>query len=160
MFARIVTNDFSQQGLYDELLAQAQQEHAGAVGAIVTFTGLVRDTNADGTIDGISLEHYPGMTEAALTQLAQDTMDKFALRNIGVVHRVGRLHNNEQIVWVGCCASHRKSAFDAACYLMDFLKKSVPLWKKEFAADGEYWVEVKASDEQAALAWLTPKEKD
>lgn len=159
MFADIYTDDFSQQALYDRLVQDAQSTHRGAVGAIVTFTGLVRDNNASGRIDGIELEHYPGMTESALLQLAQATLAKFSLGNVGVVHRVGRLHNDEQIVWVGCCASHRKDAFDGACYLMDMLKKSVPLWKKEFTKNGEVWVDVKATDEQAALAWMNENAK-
>jgi len=124
------------------------------VGAIVTFTGLVRDNNQSGRIEGIELEHYPEMTQAALEKLVQETSLRFSLRSAGVVHRVGRLLNDEQIVWVGCAAAHRQAAFDGATFLMDMLKQSVPLWKKELKQGESIWVKPKASDDDAALKWL------
>ena len=157
MFALIGDADFEQQWLYNRLRQEASQKAKGNVGAIVTFTGLVRDNNADGNILGIELEHYPGMTEQALTNLVQEAITRFSLTSAGAVHRVGRLYNDEQIVWVGTAAPHRAAAFEGANFLMDMLKQSVPLWKKEFTRDNSRWVEVKASDDKAALAWLREK---
>ncbi|MDO6540812.1 molybdenum cofactor biosynthesis protein MoaE [Alteromonas stellipolaris] len=157
MFALIVDADFDQQWLYNRLRQEASQKAKGNVGAIVTFTGLVRDNNVDGNILGIELEHYPGMTEQALTDLVQQAITRFSLTSAGAVHRVGRLYNDEQIVWVGTAAPHRAAAFEGANFLMDMLKQSVPLWKKEFTRDDSRWVEVKASDDKAALAWLREK---
>ena len=159
MFALIGDADFDQQWLYNRLRQEASQKAKGNVGAIVTFTGLVRDNNADGNILGIELEHYPGMTEQALTDLVQQAITRFSLTSAGAVHRVGRLYNDEQIVWVGTAAPHRAAAFDGANFLMDMLKQSVPLWKKEFTRDNSRWVEVKASDDKAAMAWLKEKQK-
>ena len=157
MFALIGDADFDQQWLYNRLRQEASQKAKGNVGAIVTFTGLVRDNNVDGNILGIELEHYPGMTEQALTDLVQEAITRFSLTSAGAVHRVGRLYNDEQIVWVGTAAPHRAAAFEGANYLMDMLKQSVPLWKKEFTRDDSRWVDVKASDDKAALAWLREK---
>jgi molybdopterin synthase catalytic subunit len=157
MFALIGDADFDQQWLYNRLRQEASQKAKGNVGAIVTFTGLVRDNNVDGNILGIELEHYPGMTEQALTNLVQEAITRFSLTSAGAVHRVGRLYNDEQIVWVGTAAPHRAAAFEGANFLMDMLKQSVPLWKKEFTRDDSRWVDVKASDDKAALAWLREK---
>lgn len=157
MFALIGDADFDQQWLYNRLRQEANQKAKGNVGAIVTFTGLVRDNNADGNILGIELEHYPGMTEQALSNLVQQAITRFSLTSAGAVHRVGRLYNDEQIVWVGTAAPHRAAAFEGANFLMDMLKQSVPLWKKEFTRDNSHWVEVKASDDKAAMAWLSEK---
>ncbi|VEL97358.1 molybdopterin synthase subunit MoaE [Alteromonas sp. 76-1] len=157
MFALIGDADFDQQWLYNRLRQEASKKAKGNVGAIVTFTGLVRDNNVDGNILGIELEHYPGMTEQALTNLVQEAITRFSLTSAGAVHRVGRLYNDEQIVWVGTAAPHRAAAFEGANFLMDMLKQSVPLWKKEFTRDDSRWVDVKASDDKAALAWLREK---
>ena len=157
MFALIGDADFDQQWLYNRLRQEASKKTKGNVGAIVTFTGLVRDNNVDGNILGIELEHYPGMTEQALTNLVQEAITRFSLTSAGAVHRVGRLYNDEQIVWVGTAAPHRAAAFEGANFLMDMLKQSVPLWKKEFTRDDSRWVDVKASDDKAALAWLREK---
>ena len=154
MFARVQQEDFELNALYDELKQGAQSTSPGNTGAMVTFTGLVRDFNQDGNIDGIELEHYPGMTENALLLLVEQATKRFSLTNAGAVHRVGRIYNNEQIVWVGAAAPHRQAAFDAANFLMDMLKQSVPLWKKEFKGNTSTWVEAKASDDKAALKWM------
>jgi molybdopterin synthase catalytic subunit len=157
MFAYIQQQDFDQGDLYAQLQLQTHATTLGNTGAIVTFTGLVRDFNSAGDIDGIELEHYPGMTEKALSTLIDKAIDRFSLTNAGAVHRVGRIYNNEQIVWVGCAAAHRQAAFDGACYLMDMLKQSVPLWKKEFKGDRSTWVEAKGSDDAAALKWMSER---
>lgn len=156
MFVQVSKTDFSQQQLYDQL---CQHSKASQSGAVVTFTGRVRDYNASGAIDGIELEYYPGMTESALQRLLEQATTRFSLTNAGIVHRVGRLANCEQIVWVGTCAAHRKDAFDAASYIMDMLKQSVPIWKKEWARGTASWVAAKGSDNQAAMRWLSD-EKD
>lgn len=150
MFVRVCEEDFSQQDLYDELNQQTEE----VAGAIVTFTGKVRDYNANGSIEGIELEHYPGMTESALEHLLSNAIERFGLLNGAVVHRVGKLPNHAQIVWVGTSCAHRQNAFDAACFIMDMLKKSVPIWKKEWAKGQSNWVEAKSTDEEAALRWL------
>lgn len=154
MFAEIQVHDFSQETLFERLKRDADATYKGNVGAIVTFTGLVRDSNHSGSIEGIELEHYPEMTQAALGKLVQEAVQRFSLRSAGVVHRVGRLLNDEQIVWVGCAAAHRQAAFDGASFLMDMLKQSVPLWKKELKKGSSTWVKPKASDDDAALKWL------
>ena len=157
MFALVQDADFDHGELYARLKQSADERASGNTGAIVTFTGLVRDFNNAGDIDGIELEHYPGMTEKALMKLVEQAVVRFSLNSAGALHRVGRIYNNEQIVWVGAAAQHRQAAFDAASFLMDMLKQSVPLWKKEFTRDNSRWVEVKASDDKAALAWLREK---
>ena len=152
MFARVSKADFCQQALYDEL---CQHNKASQSGAVVTFTGRVRDYNVKGAIDGIELEYYPGMTEKALEQLLHQAQQRFALTNVGIVHRVGRLANQAQIVWVGTCSAHRQDGFEAASFIMDMLKQSVPIWKKEWVADNSQWVAAKGSDSQAAMRWLS-----
>ena len=152
MFIAIQEADFCQARLYQQI---RQTSHDA--GAIVTFTGLVRDHNPQGKINGLSLEHYPGMTEKALEALVSQAIRQFDLVDAGAVHRVGRLHNEEQIVWVGSAAQHRRAAFDGAMYIMDMLKQSVPLWKKEFVGDQSHWVAPKSSDEAAAMSWLSDK---
>ena len=109
MFAE-VTTALLDESAYVEKLRQSSHN----AGAIVTFTGLVRDYNSDGAIEGISLEQYPGMTANAMQQLLQQASDRFALLSAGIVHRVGYIGNYEPVVWVGCSASHRKAAFDGA----------------------------------------------
>ena len=104
---------------------QAELTTAGKAGAVVTFTGHVRDS------EGLYLEHYPGMTEKVMTDLRDRAIDRFDLTDAGIVHRVGLLRTDEVIVWVGTCSRHRQKAFEAACFMMDTLKSQVPLWKKE-----------------------------
>ncbi|OFC70871.1 molybdenum cofactor biosynthesis protein MoaE [Alteromonas confluentis] len=152
MFAEVTDAALDEQAYNTRLKAKATN-----AGAIVTFTGLVRDYNNEGGIDGISLEHYPGMTEAAMMKLLEQAKMQFDLRSAGIVHRYGFVGNHEPIVWVGCAASHRKAAFEAAEFVMDMLKKSVPLWKKEHQDGDATWVAAKASDEEAAMKWLNQK---
>ena len=127
------------------------------IGASSVFLGTMRDFNDDDDIDSMELEHYPGMTEKALMKLVEQAVVRFSLNSAGALHRVGRIYNNEQIVWVGAAAQHRQEAFDAASFLMDMLKQSVPLWKKEFKGDNSEWVAAKASDDKAALKWMLKK---
>ena len=122
------------------------------MGAIVTFTGVVRDLPGD-PMQAMEIEHYPGMTEAALTGIAEQAMARFSLGDALVIHRYGRLVPGEMIMMVATAARHRKDAFAAAEFLMDYLKSRAPFWKKELGPDGETWVAAKDEDEDALNRW-------
>lgn len=123
-----------------------------ASGAVVTFTGIVRDT-ADGTLDYMDIEHYPGMTEAALRQIADDALTKWSLEDAMILHRIGKMRAGETIMMVATAARHRKDAFEAAEFLMDFLKSRAPFWKKEVTKEGVAWVKARDEDEDALSRW-------
>ena len=122
------------------------------MGAIVTFTGIVRDLPGD-PLQAMEIEHYPGMTEAALTEIAQSAIDRWKLGDALVIHRYGRLVPGEMIMMVATASKHRKNAFEAAVYLMDYLKSRAPFWKREITDAGESWVASKAEDEDALTRW-------
>jgi molybdopterin synthase catalytic subunit len=124
------------------------------IGAIVTFTGTVRNEN-DGTgIAGMTLEHYPGMTESELARVEAEAAVRWPLQASLIVHRVGALAPGDNIVLVVTASAHREAAFAAAEFLMDYLKTSAPFWKKELSPDGTAcWVEARQSDERAAERW-------
>ncbi|MEH6579459.1 MAG: molybdopterin synthase catalytic subunit MoaE [Amphritea sp.] len=124
-------------------------------GAIVTFTGIVREMASGPGLQAMYLEHYPGMTEKALEKIAVQARAQWELGNIVVVHRIGRLALNENIVFVGVGSAHRVNAFKAAQFIMDYLKRDAPFWKKEITEAGEIWVEAKQSDQDAADEWNT-----
>ena len=121
-------------------------------GAIVTFTGVVRDL-ASGTLDVLDIEHYPGMTERALTKIAEDAQVRWSLGDVLVIHRYGRLAPGDRIMMVATAAPHRKDAFEAAEYLMDYLKSRAPFWKKEITSGSADWVAAKDEDEDALARW-------
>tara|TARA_R110002049_G_scaffold29972_2_gene102011 strand:+ start:99236 stop:99703 length:468 start_codon:yes stop_codon:yes gene_type:complete len=121
-------------------------------GAIVTFTGVVRD-NADAPLVAMEIEHYPGMTESALREMAQTAVVRFDLADVLVIHRYGRLVPGEVIMMVATAARHRVAAFEAAEFLMDYLKSRAPFWKREISANGAAWVAAKDDDEQALGRW-------
>jgi molybdopterin synthase catalytic subunit len=123
------------------------------VGAIAAFIGTVRDSNDDATITGLTLEHYPGMTEAALQDIVDEAKSRFDIRDVLVVHRIGALTPGDQIVLVVVSSAHRGMAFDACAFVMDLLKTRAPFWKKERLPDAERWVEARASDDEAAARW-------
>lgn len=148
MTVRVQTEDFN----VGAAIAQLRACDAG-IGAIATFIGTVRDVNDDAAITGISLEHYPGMTEAALAEIVADAKARFAIRDAIVIHRVGALAPGDQIVLVAVASAHRGSAFDACEFIMDYLKTRAPFWKKERLSQGERWVEARASDDEAAARW-------
>lgn len=134
----------------------SEQVRAGDAtsGAIVTFTGIVRELEGtDDKLDALFLEHYPGMTEKALEKIADQARERWELGNIVISHRVGRLSLNENIVFIGVGSAHRVNAFEAAQFIMDYLKKDAPFWKKEISSAGEEWVEQKQSDLNAANTW-------
>ncbi len=124
------------------------------LGAIVTFTGTVRDTVDGKPLIAMTLEHYPGMTEGELARVEGQALERWPLGASLVVHRYGRLQPGEDIVLVVTASAHRTAAFAAAEFLMDYLKTSAPFWKQEELADGTInWVESKASDDAAAKRW-------
>jgi molybdopterin synthase catalytic subunit len=120
------------------------------VGAIVTFSGIVR---GDNRLSALEIEHYPGMTETALTDIASEAAQRWSLDGVLVIHRYGALEVGETIMMVATAAQHRQEAFEAADFLMDYLKSRAPFWKKEHRADGESWVDAKKSDEAALKRW-------
>jgi molybdopterin synthase catalytic subunit len=124
---------------------------ADGAGAIVTFTGLVRDNG--GTLSAMEIEHYPGMTERAIHAIMEDARTRFALTDALVIHRYGRLAKAEPIMMVATAAPHRADAFAAAEFLMDYLKSRAPFWKKELGPDGTTWVAAKDADEAALSRW-------
>ncbi len=123
------------------------------IGAIATFTGLVRDLSQNRDLVALELEHYPGMTEKSLKSIAQDAMQRWDIEDAAIIHRVGKLKPSENIVLVVVISAHRKAAFEACEFLMDYLKTRAPLWKKEITRHGEHWVEAKLFDQQAAEDW-------
>ena len=121
------------------------------VGAVVTFLGLVRDDT--GALRRMEIEHYPGMTEKAIAAIVGEAVDRWSLADALVIHRHGRLAPDETIMMVATAARHRRAAFEAAEFLMDYLKSRAPFWKKEIGADRTGWVAAKDEDEAALERW-------
>ena len=133
-------------------LAAVLKDFGAGAGAVVTFSGLVRDDT--GTMLALELEHYPGMTEKSVTEIATRARDRWNLTDLAVIHRYGRLSVGEAIMCVATAARHRAEAFAAAEYLMDYLKSRAPFWKREIGADGPgAWVAAKDADEDALARW-------
>lgn len=120
-------------------------------GAVVTFTGIVRDNG--GRLTAMEIEHYPGMTGKAITAIAEEAAARWRLADVLVIHRHGRLAAGEAIMMVATAAPHRADAFAAAEFLMDYLKSRAPFWKKEIGAEGAEWVAAKEEDEAALKRW-------
>ena len=120
-------------------------------GAVVSFTGLVRDEG--GSLSGMEIEHYPGMTEKAIFGIVEEAVRRWSLVDALVIHRYGMLTPGEAIMMVATAAPHRGDAFAAAEFLMDYLKSRAPFWKKELGADGSQWVAAKDADEDALKRW-------
>ncbi len=133
--------------------AEAQAFASGhqSMGAIVTFTGVVR--NESGDLAAMEIEHYPGMTEKALEEIARDASQRWSLGDALIIHRHGRLKTGEMIMMVATAAPHRKDAFEAAEFLMDYLKSRAPFWKRELKGDSAEWVAAKETDEAALDRW-------
>lgn len=125
------------------------------IGAIVTFTGTVRDQN--GAVEAMTLEHYPGMTERELARIEAEACARWPLQASLIVHRTGALQPGDNIVLVVTASEHRDAAFEAAKFLMDYLKTSAPFWKREDGPGGTRWVEAHASDESARVRWKEKK---
>ncbi len=123
------------------------------VGAVVTFAGLVR-ADADGDpLRSMTLEHFPGMTERELKRVEDEARVRWPLQDVAIIHRVGELLPGDRIVLVVTVAKHRAAAFEAASFLMDYLKTRAPFWKRELRTSGETWVEPRDSDDSAAARW-------
>lgn len=123
------------------------------VGAVVTFSGVCR--GEQGSLSALELEHYPGMAEAEIARIAGQAVERWPLAGLTAIHRFGRITTGENIVLVVAASAHRHAAFEAASFLMDFLKSRAPFWKKEHRADGSEggWVDAKESDDEAAARW-------
>ena len=141
-----------QEAAFD-LGAESNAFAAGVTGAgaIVTFTGVVRDNG--GQLAAMEIEHYPGMTERAIHAIANEAVARWSLMDALVIHRHGRLAAGDPIMMVATAAPHRADAFAAAEFLMDYLKSRAPFWKKEIGADGADWVAAKQEDEAALTRW-------
>lgn len=125
----------------------------GDIGALVSFVGLCRDES--GRLAALELEHYPGMAEDELARVAAEAADRWPLMGLTAIHRYGLIRPGERIVLVMAASAHRRAAFDAADFMMDYLKTRAPFWKREHLADGTVgaWVEAKAEDDDAARRW-------
>lgn len=124
------------------------------IGAVVSFTGLVREMTEGGAISAMELEHYPGMTERALEEIVEQARSRWPLQGVRVIHRHGPLAPGDRIVLVLTASRHRQAAFEAASFLMDYLKTRAPFWKRETGEDGAArWVDARESDDMAADRW-------
>ncbi len=123
------------------------------IGAVVTFTGLVRDVTGGASVSSMELEHYPGMTERELGRIEEEANTRWRLQASLIVHRVGKLAPGDNIVLVVTASAHREDAFKAAEFLMDYLKTRAPFWKREAGSEGDRWVEARESDDEAAKRW-------
>jgi molybdopterin synthase catalytic subunit len=127
------------------------------IGAVVTFTGIMRSENDGASVAGMTLEHYPGMTESELARVEAEAAQRWPLQASLIVHRVGTLQPGDNIVLVVTASAHREAAFSAAEFLMDYLKTRAPFWKKEARANGEnHWVHARDSDDRAVERWSGP----
>ena len=123
------------------------------VGAVVTFLGTVRDMNDGSSVKGMTLEHYPGMTEKALQDILDQAKARWDIYQSLVIHRVGSLLPEDQIVMVAVTSAHRGEAFAACEFIMDYLKTAAPFWKKEDTPEGGRWVDARVTDETAMSRW-------
>lgn len=144
MTVRVQENDFDPTTELDALSAGRDD-----IGAMVSFTGLVRG----GDVAEMTLEHYPGMTEKALEEIEREARNRWPLQGVTIIHRVGPLAPGARIVFVATASPHRAAAFEAAEFLMDFLKTKAPFWKKEATSEGARWVDARETDDAAAARW-------
>ncbi len=145
---KVQLEDFNQQQEYEQL------RHNASTGAIVTFTGLVRDISHGERISALTLEHYPGMSEKILAEIVAQAKQRWSIIDCTVIHRVGELKLWEQIVFVGIASLHRRDAFASCEFIMDFLKTEAPFWKKEVNAQGKtYWLDGQKNDQHALNKW-------
>jgi molybdopterin synthase catalytic subunit len=123
------------------------------VGGLAMFVGLVRDLAEHGKISAMTLEHYPGMTEKRLAEIADEAKSRWPLEGVLIIHRYGRLEPGDRIVLVAATSAHRQMALDACAFLIDWLKTKAPFWKLEESATGAEWVDARESDDKAAAKW-------
>jgi len=145
---RVQTEDF-------DVGAESRALQADAVGAIAMFVGTVRGLSSDNGVTAMTLEHYPGMTESELERIEAEARARWRLEDVTIIHRVGRLEAGDQIVLVGTSSAHRQAAFDAAQFIMDFLKTDAPFWKAEERGDETTWVDARESDDAARKRWTS-----
>lgn len=126
------------------------------IGGVATFVGLVRDIHGGQTVEALTLEHYPGMTERQLEALEREACARWPLQDCLLVHRYGRMLPGEPIVLVATASAHREAALESCAFLIDWLKTKAPFWKLEETPEGEHWVEARASDDAAAARWSKP----
>ena len=148
MAVRVQTEDF-------DVGAESRALQADAVGAIALFVGTVRGLSSDNGVTAMTLEHYPGMTEAELEQIEAEARARWPLEDVTIIHRVGRLEAGDQIVLVGAASPQRQAALDAAQFIMDFLKTDAPFWKAEERGDETSWVDARESDDAARKRWTS-----
>ena len=148
MAVRVQTEDF-------DVGAESRALQADAVGAIALFVGMVRGLSSDNGVTAMTLEHYPGMTESELERIEAEARARWPLEDVTIIHRVGRLEAGDQIVLVGTASAHRQAAFDAAQFIMDFLKTDAPFWKAEERGDETSWVDARESDDVARKRWTS-----
>ena len=148
MPVRIQTQDF-------DLSQEVRQLRAGdpRVGAVATFVGTVRDRNDGSDVAAMTLEHYPGMTEKSLEEIIQKAKARWDIFDVLIIHRVGPLNIEDQIVLTAVTSAHRGEAFAACEYVMDYLKTLAPFWKKEDTPEGARWVDARLSDDEALKKW-------
>jgi molybdopterin synthase catalytic subunit len=148
MPVRIQTQDF-------DLSQEVKQLRAGdaRVGAVATFVGTVRDRNDGSDIAAMTLEHYPGMTEKSLEEIIEKAKARWDIFDVLIIHRVGPLNIEDQIVLTAVTSAHRGEAFAACEYVMDYLKTLAPFWKKEDTPEGARWVDARLSDDEALKKW-------
>jgi molybdopterin synthase catalytic subunit len=123
------------------------------VGAVCSFLGTVRERNDGSSVASMELEHYPGMTEKSISAMMDEAKKRFDIFAARVIHRVGLLHPEDQIVFVAVTSAHRGESFKACEFLMDYLKTQAPFWKKEVTLEGARWVDARVSDDQALARW-------
>lgn len=148
---RIQTEDFDVQ----QELAQLRAGD-GRVGAVCLFLGTVRERNDGSAVASMELEHYPGMTEKSIQDLMAQARERFDIYAARVIHRVGLLQPQDQIVMVAVTSAHRGMSFQACEFLMDYLKTQAPFWKKELTPEGPRWVDARVSDDEALARWAQP----
>jgi molybdopterin synthase catalytic subunit len=138
-----------------EVGAEVRRLTAGRtdIGAVVTFSGIMRNRNDGDDIAAMTLEHYPGMTERAIEKIVEEARGRWKVMDCTVIHRYGPLEPNDQIVMVSVAGAHRGEVFAACEFIMDYLKTRAPFWKKEERAGGAAWVEARAADDEAAGRW-------
>ena len=149
VIVKVQKEDFITQNEIDNLKNRCKE----IPGAITSFVGYVRDYSNNEKINSLNIEHYPGMTEKKLMEISEQASKKWPLLGSLVIHRYGKLNTGDQIVLAAAASFHRKAAFEATEFIMDFLKTSAPFWKSEIVNDREVWVEAKLEDEIAKKKW-------
>ncbi|MEI7570685.1 MAG: molybdopterin synthase catalytic subunit MoaE [Alcaligenaceae bacterium] len=144
----VQAEDFDLHHEHQQLI---QNDHG--IGAVVAFIGMVRDLNLADDVVALELEHYPGMTEKSLINIAQQAEKRWSLQAARIVHRVGKMYPGDQIVLVLTASAHRGDAYEANTFMMDYLKTEAPFWKKEWTPEGPRWIEARESDDTAVARW-------